>query len=39
MIHIGVPIAAQWVMNPTGICEDVGLMPGPTQWVKDPALP
>ena len=26
-------------MNPTRIHEDVGLTPGLTQWVKDPALP
>ena len=29
----------QWVKNPTSVCEDVGLVPGLSQWVKDPALP
>ena len=31
----GVPILAQQVKNPTSIHEDVGLIPGLTQWVKD----
>ena len=25
-------------MNPTSICEDVGSVPGLTQWVKHPEL-
>ena len=28
----------QQLMNPTSICEDVGLIPGLTQWLKDPVL-
>ena len=36
---LGVPIVAQWVKDPTCLCEDAGSSPGLAQWVKDPALP
>ena len=37
--HLGVPVMAQRLMNPTRIYEDVGWIPGLDQWVKDLALP
>ena len=35
----GVPTVVQQVKNLTGIHEDVDLIPGPPQWVKDLVLP
>ena len=37
--HLGVPVVAQWLTNPTRNHEFAGLIPGLAQWVKDPALP
>ena len=32
-VNLRVPAVAQLVKNPTSIHEDVGLVPGPSQWV------
>ena len=37
--NLGLPLVAQWVMNPTSLHEDVGLIPDPAQWIKDLVLP
>ena len=34
----GVPIMAQWLTNLTSNHEVVGLIPGPSHWVKDLTL-
>ena len=38
-IRIGSCHCGATEMNLTSIHEDAGLIPGLTQWVKDPALP
>ena len=39
IVHIGVPVVAQWLTNLTRNLGVVGSIPGLAQWVKDPALP
>ena len=36
---VGVPVVAQWLTSPTRNHKDVGLIPGLSQWGKNPALP
>ena len=39
LLHLGVPIVAQWLMNLTRNYEVEGSIAGLAQWVKDLALP
>ena len=38
-IALGVPVVAQWLMNPTRNHEVADSVPALAQWVKDPMLP
>ena len=37
--HLGIPVMAKWLMNPTRSHEVAGLIPALAQWVDDPVLP
>ena len=37
--NLGIPSVARWLMNQASIYEDIGSIPGLTQWIKDPVLP
>ena len=37
-MHLGVPVMAQWLTNPTKNHEVAGLISGLAQWLGDPAL-
>ena len=37
-VRAGVPVVAQWLVNPTRNHEVAGLIPGLDQWVKEPVV-